>query len=238
MCCNVLCTIKEHGLGLHKKTLDCEPLIFANVGAAATTSLFCSWDVNGANGCHALVGTCSWAPFVLQTIAMLRDHEHDYELGPGYHKDKDGSDCEVYWVRRKPQLQTSSQSNAASSKVTSASEVPNLHDVTVCGCHVLRQKRPYRIELVGVTCDPQLAVARGFWRKLHTGRAVPVEAQLRSHRLFAKNWPQYCKVLDSATLYHTGEPSLWPCFYSVLRHGEACMRELCEFHNNNPTSTG
>jgi hypothetical protein len=69
---------------------------------------------------------------------------------------------------------------------------------------MLQRKRPYRIELVGVTCDPQLAVARGFWRKLRTGRAVPVESQLRSHRLFAKNWPQYCKVLDSATLYHTG----------------------------------
>ena len=29
-----------------------------------------------------------------------------------------------------------------------------------------KNKRPYRIELVGVTCDAGLAVARGVWRKL------------------------------------------------------------------------
>lgn len=29
-----------------------------------------------------------------------------------------------------------------------------------------QNKRPYRIELVGVTCDAGLAVARGVWRKL------------------------------------------------------------------------
>ena len=65
-------------------------------------------------------------------------------------------------------------------------------------------KQPYQIELVGVTCSPTLAVARGFWRKLRSGRGVPVSAQLRSHRLFARNWCTYCKLLDSATLYHTG----------------------------------
>ena len=27
------------------------------------------------------------------------------------------------------------------------------------------EKVPYRIEVVGVTCDPGLAVARGIWRK-------------------------------------------------------------------------
>ena len=32
-------------------------------------------------------GTMTWAPFVEQTIAMMRDHRHVYRLGPGYHKD-------------------------------------------------------------------------------------------------------------------------------------------------------
>ena len=31
-----------------------------------------------------------------------------------------------------------------------------------------QNKRPYRIELVGVTCDAGLAVARGVWRKLRS----------------------------------------------------------------------
>ena len=29
-------------------------------------------------------------------------------------------------------------------------------------------KVPYRLEVVGVTCDPGLAVARGIWRKVRT----------------------------------------------------------------------
>lgn len=65
-------------------------------------------------------------------------------------------------------------------------------------------KRPYRIELVGVTCDPGLAVARGVWRKLRTGRSVPISSQLRSHRLFSDNWERLAHLTDSATLYHTG----------------------------------
>ena len=35
-------------------------------------------------------GTMTWAPFVEQTIDMVRDHEHNYRLGPGYHKDEGG----------------------------------------------------------------------------------------------------------------------------------------------------
>jgi copper homeostasis protein CutC len=67
------------------------------------------------------------------------------------------------------------------------------------------QKQAYRIELVGVTCDTGLAVARGIWRKIRTGRSVPVHSQLRSHRLFAENFEDFASVVDSATLYHTGE---------------------------------
>ena len=39
-----------------------------------------------------------------------------------------------------------------------------------------RDKRPYRIELVGVTCDAGLAVARGVWRRLRSAN-VPVISQ-------------------------------------------------------------
>ena len=66
-------------------------------------------------------------------------------------------------------------------------------------------KIPYRIELVGVTCDTGLAVARGIWRKIRTGRSVPVPSQLRSHRLFAENFENFANAADSATLYHTGK---------------------------------
>ena len=67
-------------------------------------------------------------------------------------------------------------------------------------------KRPYRIELWGVTCDPGLAVARGIWRKIRTGRSVPVSQQLRSHRLFAEHWERLAHQVDAATLHFTGAP--------------------------------
>ena len=75
------------------------------------------------------------------------------------------------------------------------------------------QKMPYRIELVGVTCDTGLAVARGIWRKIRTGRSVPVPSQLRSHRLFAENFETFAGLVDSTTLYHTGSQ---PCTAGVL----------------------
>lgn len=66
------------------------------------------------------------------------------------------------------------------------------------------KKIPYRVEFVGVTCDPGLAVARGIWRKIRTGRSVPVEAQLRSHRLFSENFEEFTRLVDCSTLYDTG----------------------------------
>ena len=35
-------------------------------------------------------GTMMWAPFVEQTIAMVRDHHHNYRRGPGYQTDENG----------------------------------------------------------------------------------------------------------------------------------------------------
>lgn len=84
------------------------------------------------------------------------------------------------------------------------------------------RKRPYRIELVGVTCDAGLAVARGIWRKLRTGRSVPVSAQLRSHRLFSDNFEHIAHLVDSATLYHTGKPS---------HHPGLTQKATCSFRN-------
>ncbi|CAL8471980.1 g11522 [Coccomyxa elongata] len=118
-------------------------------------------------------GTMTWAPFVEQTIAMVRDHQHNYRRGPGYFTDENGNTVERYWDRDE------------------------------CA-EVEEAKRPYRIEFVGVTCDAGLAVARGVWRKLRTGRSVPISSQLRSHRLFSDNWERLAHLADSATLYHTG----------------------------------
>ena len=35
-------------------------------------------------------GTMTWAPFVEQTIAMVRDHANCYRRGPGYYTDDQG----------------------------------------------------------------------------------------------------------------------------------------------------
>lgn len=69
-----------------------------------------------------------------------------------------------------------------------------------------RHHKPYRIEVIGVTCDPGLAVARGVWRKLRTGRSVRSATLLRSHRLFSEHYERTAHLVDVATLYHTGAP--------------------------------
>ena len=70
-----------------------------------------------------------------------------------------------------------------------------------------RHHKPYRIEVIGVTCDPGLAVARGVWRKLRTGRSVRSATLLRSHRLFSEHYERTAHLVDVATLYHTGAAS-------------------------------
>ena len=37
-----------------------------------------------------------WAPFVEQTIAMVRDYKRNYRRGPGYKQHPDGSVTEQY----------------------------------------------------------------------------------------------------------------------------------------------
>ncbi|KAL6989819.1 hypothetical protein U1Q18_015569 [Sarracenia purpurea var. burkii] len=132
-------------------------------------------------------GTLSWEPFVEQTIAMARNvHRHRYRMGVGYKVAEDGTITENYW------------------------EVVGEEEGEEKGQEAKRC--PYRIELVGVICDAYLAVVRGIRRAIHTGRAVRVKPQLKSHKRFANAFPRYCQLVDNARLYCTnavgGPPSL------------------------------
>jgi len=40
-------------------------------------------------------------------------------------------------------------------------------------------------------------------RAIATGRAVRVNAQLKSHQRFARAFPKYCELVDNARLYFT-----------------------------------
>lgn len=121
-------------------------------------------------------GTHAWAPFVEQTIAMARDAGHTYRMGPGY----------VPAAAVAAAAAAGDAAAAGSAGSAAAVELYWQRDAPAAAPPGGRP--PYRIELVGVACDPALAVARGVWRRLRTGRSVPVRAQLRSHRLFADNF--------------------------------------------------
>ena len=77
-------------------------------------------------------------------------------------------------------------------------------EVDPTDCETCQSHKPYRVEVIGVTCDPGLAVARGVWRKLRTGRSVRSATLLRSHRLFSEHFERTAHLVDVATLYHTG----------------------------------
>ncbi|RRT52791.1 hypothetical protein B296_00050263, partial [Ensete ventricosum] len=83
-------------------------------------------------------GTLSWEPFVQQTIAMARHvHRQRYRMGVGYKVDDDGTITENYW---EPAEDDDDEDEEYKSK----------------------DRKPYRIELVGVVCDAYLAVVRGI----------------------------------------------------------------------------
>lgn len=63
--------------------------------------------------------------------------------------------------------------------------------------------KPYRIELVGVTADAEIAVMRGIVRKITSGRGVPIADQLHSHALFSKNFEEYIDLVDGVYLFDT-----------------------------------
>eukprot|EP00850_Spirogloea_muscicola_P014422 SM000103S09514 [mRNA] locus=s103:396998:399000:+ [translate_table: standard] len=149
-------------------------------------------------------GTMSWAPFVDQTITMVRDvHRRRYRLGPSYHKQHGGTYLERYW-----------DDVEDDEWVDVPGHPPDGADQEADKPQQQRQqsKRPYRIELVGVVCGAHLAVMRGMRRAILTGRGVPVKGQLRSHSLFAASVEHYCSLVDHATIYSTdsigGPPQL------------------------------
>lgn len=83
-------------------------------------------------------GTLSWEPFVQQTIAMARNvHRQRYRMGVGYKVVDDGTITENYW---EPAEDDDDEEEEYKSK----------------------DRKPYRIELVGVVCDAYLAVVRGI----------------------------------------------------------------------------
>lgn len=103
-----------------------------------------------------LDGTMSWEPFVTQTVEMARDiHNRHYRMGPGYGKKSDGTIFEQYWEH-----------------VEDDSEelVPELPDGNATTCDesklkksiAVAERKPYRIEFVGVICDVHMAVVRGM----------------------------------------------------------------------------
>ncbi|CAI9118285.1 OLC1v1019834C1 [Oldenlandia corymbosa var. corymbosa] len=118
-------------------------------------------------------GTLSWVPFVEQTIRMARD----------VHKNRYRMGV-GYQVADDGSVTENYWEIKAEEK-----EVPI--------------RKPYRIELVGVVCDPYLAVVRGIRRAIQTGRAVRVKGQLKSHKRFAQAFPHYCPLVDNARLYCT-----------------------------------
>ncbi|KAJ0954317.1 putative Zeta toxin domain, P-loop containing nucleoside triphosphate hydrolase [Helianthus annuus] len=73
-----------------------------------------------------------------------------------------------------------------------------------------KPKKPYRIELVGVVCDPYLAITRGIRRAIAVKRAVRVNSQLKSHKRFANAFPKYCLLVDNAKLYCTNGSGVPP----------------------------
>ncbi|KAK6161394.1 hypothetical protein DH2020_004775 [Rehmannia glutinosa] len=121
-------------------------------------------------------GTLSWEPFVEQTIVMARN-VHKHRYRMG-----DGY------------------------KVSEDGTITETYWVQVEDEGEEANRKPYRIELVGVVCDAYLAVVRGVRRAIQIGRAVRVKSQLKSHKRFANAFPRYSQLVDNARLYCTNAP--------------------------------
>ena len=162
-------------------------------------------------------GTMTWLPYVQQTIEMVRDaHKHRYLLGPGYTKNK-----------KKSKLKSSTRNTTNTSNSTKDNNDEHIDengngdnnnknnehddndddddDVTeqywIRAEPMVKDDRlllPYKVEMVGVTVDPEHAVSRGIRRAIVTGRGVPIKGQLRSHRLYSENFPLYASSGDDA----------------------------------------
>uniref|UniRef100_M1BCH0 H1flk n=1 Tax=Solanum tuberosum TaxID=4113 RepID=M1BCH0_SOLTU len=119
--------------GHHNDMLQTAELVHQNSTDAASSLL-----VTALNEGRDVImdGTLSWEPFVEQTIAMARNvHKHRYRMGEGYKVAEDGTVTENYWEQIEQE-----KGEESANKIS----------------------KPYRIELVGVVCDPYLAVVRGI----------------------------------------------------------------------------
>ena len=168
-----------------------------------------------ANGRSVILdGTLSWLPFVKQTIAMIRDYKNHafYRVGPGY-KVVVNPDTGLKTVTEK-YWELDSLHKRRSREYEPECRIDN----EFCS------KGPYRVDIVGVVCDPAEAVVRGFRRTLATSRGVPVKSQLRSHRLFATHVSSggFLPLVDRMAVYnttHTRDPK--PCVvYDKSRNGK------------------
>ncbi|KAI6694155.1 hypothetical protein NL676_021865 [Syzygium grande] len=160
--------------GRHNDMLHTAELVHQSSADAASSLL-----VTALNEGRDVIldSTLSWEPFVQQTVTMARDvHRHSYRMGVGYKEAANGTVTEDYWEQVPEDQQ----------------DKPNPH------------RKPYRIELLGIVCDPYLAVVRGIRRAIIEGRAVRVNTQLKSHKRFADAFRRYCLLVDGARLYRTG----------------------------------
>ncbi|XP_031376272.1 uncharacterized protein LOC116192020 isoform X1 [Punica granatum] len=174
--------------GRHDDMLSTAELVHQNSTSAASSLL-----VTALNEGRDVIldGTLSWEPYVEQTIAMARDvHRCRYRMGVGYKVAEDGTVTENYWE----QFLSEEEGEGNQENGTRA------------------DRKPYRIEMVGVVCDAYLAVVRGIRRAVIVGRAVRVNSQLTSHKRFANAFRKYCHLVDNARLYCTnavgGPPTL------------------------------
>ena len=131
--------------------------------------------------------TLAWAPFLQQTLDMVRDAQHSYKRGPGY-------------VQQQQQQQETASPGGQDSAANLGAKEEKYWEVDA-ELPPDQQAVPYRVELVGVYVRPEVAVRRAIIRRLLTGRGVPVRDQLRSHALFAKNFASFALCFDTVVLY-------------------------------------
>ncbi|KAL9401412.1 hypothetical protein Peur_005261 [Populus x canadensis] len=151
-------------------------------------------------------GTLSWESFVEQTIAMARNvHKCRYRMRPGHQVAEDGTVDVNYWEMVEQEEEDQRLNNEKGE---------------------LTGRKPYRIELVGVVCDPYLAVVRGIRRAMTTRGAVRVDSQLKSHKRFASAFERYCQLVDNARLYCTNSVGAPPSVSTTLPSGLSAMHPV------------
>ncbi|KAF8014507.1 hypothetical protein BT93_H0348 [Corymbia citriodora subsp. variegata] len=140
-----------------------------------------------------LDSTLSWEPFVQQTVAMARE------------------------VHKQRYRMGVGYKEAADGTVTENywEKVPE--------DELNPHRKPYRIELLGIVCDPYLAVVRGIRRAIIDRRAVRVNTQLKSHKRFANAFRRYCELVDNAKLYRTGAMGGSPALIALKEGGSKLL---------------